>query len=217
MDGYVEELRKQSIGGVIKYIKLGNLTDALIELPDINTQKEIVKVLKRSKTIIKKYQQELQSLDDLIKARFVEMFGDPISNSNNYPLSSFGELFELNAGGTPSKNETGYWENGTISWIGSNMCQNKVLSDNDGKYITQEGLEHSSAKWYNKGFVLVALVGATIGKCALLNFDTTTNQNIAGINVPSNKNFEPFFVFFTLQSLYSLFLNIGEGKFKMAN
>ena len=35
LDGYVEELRKQSIGGVIKYIKLGNLTDAEIELPSI--------------------------------------------------------------------------------------------------------------------------------------------------------------------------------------
>ena len=42
MEAYVEELRKQAIGGVIKYIKMGNLTDAMIELPSIEEQKKIV-------------------------------------------------------------------------------------------------------------------------------------------------------------------------------
>ena len=81
MDDYVEELRKQAIGGVIKYIKLGNLTDALIELPDIETQKRIVDILKKAKGIIECRNQELQKLDELVKARFVEMFGFPVSNS----------------------------------------------------------------------------------------------------------------------------------------
>ena len=76
MDGYVEELRKLSIGGVIKYIKLGNLTDALIELPDVQTQKEIVSILAKAKSIVESRRKELHTLDDLIKARFVEMFGD---------------------------------------------------------------------------------------------------------------------------------------------
>lgn len=69
MDGYVEELRKQSIGGVIKYIKLGNLTNALIELPDVETQKSIVKVLSKSKDILSFRQQQLQKLDELVKSR----------------------------------------------------------------------------------------------------------------------------------------------------
>lgn len=86
MDGYVEELRKQSIGGVIKYIKLGNLTNALIELPDVETQKAIVKVLSKSKDILSFRQQQLQKLDELVKPRFVEMFGDPKINPNNYPV-----------------------------------------------------------------------------------------------------------------------------------
>ena len=52
MDGYVSELRKQSIGGVIKYIKLGNLTDALIELPSIEEQKSIVDILEKNKSVL---------------------------------------------------------------------------------------------------------------------------------------------------------------------
>ena len=76
MNGYVEELRKLSIGGVIKYIKLRNLTDALIELPEIETQKYIVSILSKIKELIDFRYQELKMLENLIKARFVEMFGD---------------------------------------------------------------------------------------------------------------------------------------------
>ncbi len=52
MEDYVKELRKQSIGGVIKYIKLGNLTDALMELPSIYEQKAIVEILEKVKNIV---------------------------------------------------------------------------------------------------------------------------------------------------------------------
>lgn len=86
MDGYVEELRKQAIGGVIKYIKLRNLTDALIELPDIDTQKYVVSILEKSKGIMEARNTELQKLDELIKARFVELFGDPVSNEKGWKL-----------------------------------------------------------------------------------------------------------------------------------
>ena len=47
LEDYIDELRKQAIGGVIKYIKLANLTDALIELPSVDEQKSIVEILKR--------------------------------------------------------------------------------------------------------------------------------------------------------------------------
>ena len=93
MERYVEELRKQSIGGVIKYIKLGNLTDAMIELPDINTQKSIVKMLCKAKSTLDMRKDELGAFDDLIKSRFVEMFGDPVLNEKGWktkPLLDMG-------------------------------------------------------------------------------------------------------------------------------
>lgn len=69
MEGYIEELRKQAIGGVIKYIKLGNLTDALIELPSVDEQKSIVEILVKTKGILEKRNDELNALDNLIKSR----------------------------------------------------------------------------------------------------------------------------------------------------
>lgn len=94
MEGYIEELRKQAIGGVIKYIKLGNLTDALIELPSIGEQKAIVDILKKAKNVLNMRNVEIVKLDNLIKARFVEMFGNPVSNPYGWDIVAFDDCLE---------------------------------------------------------------------------------------------------------------------------
>lgn len=71
---YVDVLRRQSIGGVIKYIKLGNLTEADIKLPDKETQERISMILDRLTHLISLRQRQAEKLDELVKARFVDMF-----------------------------------------------------------------------------------------------------------------------------------------------
>ena len=188
-----------------------------IRLPNVSTQQDVINKLSKIETVIDLRKQELSALDELIKSRFIELFGDPLTDVSKWSTSTIGEQFNVASGGTPATGEKAYWENGTIPWIGSNMCQDTILSENDGKFITEKGYAHSSAKWFYKGTVLVALVGATIGKTALLRFDTTTNQNIAAIDVTNNAAFSSEFIFYHMQMLYSKFMEIGSGKFKMAN
>jgi len=180
-------------------------------------QKHIVTFIDKITHLIFLRKQQLSKLDELVKSRFVELFGDPMTNSNGYVLKKYGDLFELNAGGTPSKQKSEYWDNGTISWIGSNMCQNTVIYENDGNYITEEGLKHSSARIFPVDTVLIALVGATIGKTALLKFETTTNQNVLGVRGIRESGYTPEFIFHYTQGLYQKFLNIGDGGFAMAS
>jgi len=100
MEEYVKELRKLSIGGVIKYIKLCNLTDALIEIPSIPEQEEIVKVLRKVASIKDIYKNQLKKLDELIKARFVELFGDPKTNPHQYQSSQLSEYITFLTSGS---------------------------------------------------------------------------------------------------------------------
>ena len=85
MTRYIQELRKLSIGGVIKYIKLDNLTDAEISLPSVKEQKDVCEKLKKVKNIIDKKETQISYLDSLIKARFVEMFGNVVVNDKSWP------------------------------------------------------------------------------------------------------------------------------------
>ena len=193
------------------------LKELQIDVPPMEQQLQIVSVMDRIQSLLLQRQKQAAVIDQLVKSRFIELFGDPMTDVSKWSASTIGEQFNVSSGGTPATGEKAYWENGTIPWIGSNMCQDTMLSENDGKFITEEGYAHSSAKWFHKGTVLVALVGATIGKTALLRFDTTTNQNIAAIDVTQNAAFSSEFVFYHMQMLYSKFMEIGSGKFKMAN
>ena len=214
---YRNSINNSTTGTTRKRISRKNLETIPIPVPPLSEQQRIVSELDLLSSIIEKKKVQLKEYDQLAQSIFYDMFGDPVSNEKGWEVKKLGDEFEVSSGGTPSTKKSEYWDDGNISWIGSNMCQNQIIFENDGKYITKEGLEHSSAKLYKKGVVLIALVGATIGKVALLNFATTTNQNIAGVNVPSNKDFDPIFVFYLIQSLYCFFENIGDGKFKMAN
>lgn len=217
LKGNTAYLNSLGRGATFKEISKKIVSDLEINVPEISQQLAAVNALERVSEIIRLRKNQLQKLDKLIKARFIELFGDPMTDVSKWSVSTIGEQFNVASGGTPATGEKAYWENGTIPWIGSNMCQDTMLSENDGKFITEEGYAHSSTKWFHKGTVLVALVGATIGKTALLRFDTTTNQNIAAIDVTPNAAFSSEFVFYHMQMLYSKFMEIGSGKFKMAN
>ena len=129
MEDYVDELRKQAIGGVIKYIKLGNIADAMIELPSIDNQKFIVDILGKVKEILDKRNAEISALDNLIKARFVEMFGD----CGN--MVSMNDLCLIITDGThqpPKFQETG------IPFILVSNLSNNSVTYNTEKYISDE-------------------------------------------------------------------------------
>ena len=200
----------------VKIINKSSFEKIDINLPSLEIQKKISKKLELLENNINFRKSQLNSLNELSKSLFTIMFGDIKSNSKNWKIYKFSEKLNISSGGTPSKSNKTYWENGTISWIGSNMCNDKIIIQNDGKFITEEGLKNSSAKIYKPNTVIVALVGATIGKTGLLKFETSTNQNIAALEI-KNIDYSPEFLFFLLQNLYYKFNELGGDTFKMAN
>ena len=88
---YVEQLRKLSIGGVIKYIKLGNLTDATIPVPPIEEQERIVAELDCLSGVIEKKREQLRELDALAQSIFYQMFGDPITNEKGWEVKKLSD------------------------------------------------------------------------------------------------------------------------------
>ena len=209
MEGYIEELRKQAIGGVIKYIKLGNLTDALIELPSYNKQKKVVNILEKSKKIIELQDDEITKFDQLIKARFVEMFGS-IHESTEYPYVAVKDLTDVISGGTPSRDKPEYWEDGTIPWVKTTELQNNIIVNVD-EYITEVGLNSSSAKLVPVGTVLVAMYGQgkTRGMTAYLNIEACTNQACACI-LPSDR-IDSMFMWKFFELSYEKLRNLAQG------
>lgn len=103
MEGYIEELRKQAIGGVIKYIKLGNLTNALIELPSIHKQRAIVDILEKIRNVIAMRNAEVNKLENLVRTRFVELFGDMFLNTMSWNEEPLEEMANVVSGITKGR------------------------------------------------------------------------------------------------------------------
>ena len=103
LDKYVEKLREQSIGGVIKYIKLGYLTEAQLPLPSLQVQQQIADVLDRASALIEKRKAQIDKLDLLVKSQFIEMFGDPVVNPKGWEVKKIGEcIVKIENGKSPN-------------------------------------------------------------------------------------------------------------------
>lgn len=146
MSRYILELKKQTVGGIIKFIKLGNLTEAKIPIYSKEKQKDIIDFFDNFNSTITNKIHELEILDNLIKSQFIEMFGDPIINNMSWKLESIENLCnEIYGGGTPSKSHPEYYENGDIFWVSSKDMKSEIIKESKIK-INQLGLENSSAK-----------------------------------------------------------------------
>ena len=179
MESYIEELRKQSIGGVIKYIKLGNLTDALIELPSVYEQKAIVEILGKIKNIINKHNKEISNLDELIKARFVEVFGDPIKNDKSWKQVKLMDL------GLLARGISKHRPRNAVELLGGPypLVQTGEVANAD-TYITsylstysELGLKQS--KMWPKGTLCIT-IAANIAQTSILTFDACFPDSVVG-------------------------------------
>ena len=102
---YIEVLRNKSIGGVIKYIKLGDISNAKIPIPPLPEQSRIVEELDLLSNIIEKKRQQLSELDNLAQSIFYDMFGDPVTNEKGWEVKKLKDVSTLLNGRAYKQNE----------------------------------------------------------------------------------------------------------------
>ena len=79
------------------------LLEKEIPLPDINEQHEIATKLDKIDAIIAERQQQLELIDQAVKSRFIELFGDPVINPKGFPCYTVGEVIDFQGGSQPDK------------------------------------------------------------------------------------------------------------------
>lgn len=135
LDTYLERLREQSIGGIIKYIKLDMLRDALVPLPPLPEQRRIAAILDQADALRAKRREALAKLDEMAQAIFVEMFGDPIQNQRKWPKVTLSEvLSRIESGWSPTcldrpvqEGEWGVLKLSAVTKCTFDQAQNKAL------------------------------------------------------------------------------------------
>ena len=174
-------LEKYYTGATIPHIYFKDYKKETFDLPKDIRQKEIINILDKVELVIQSRKLQLKALDELIKSRFVEMFGG-IHNSSLYPYVTIECFTTVISGGTPNRGISEYWQDGRIRWVKSTELHNCVITDTEEK-ITQLGMSNSSAKLIPADSVLIAMYGQgkTRGMTGYLAVTCTTNQACACI------------------------------------
>ncbi len=187
---YIEKAAK---GVAQKGIYLGEVGEIDLTVPPITQQETIVEVLDKVNAVIQTRQSQLRTLDTLIKARFVEMFGDPVSKQG--PKEKLSETGKVYTGNTPSMKIPEYYESDDIPFIkpGDIAESGVTIIQHVGAFISEKGRD--AARVMPKGSVLVTCIG-TIGKVGIAAQESCCNQQINFI-IP-NDRYNPIYLAYCL-------------------
>ena len=175
-------LEKYFTGATIPHIYFKDYKAEQFNLDAMERQKEIVASLQKVETLIKVRQQQLQKLDELVKARFVEMFGDPVCNTFNWPKIELGKQCEITTGNTPSRAESENY--GTfIEWIKSdNINTPSTFLTVAQEYLSEIGFQ--KCRFVESGSLLMTCIAGSlncIGNVAITDRRVAFNQQINAI------------------------------------
>ena len=200
----------QMSGAAIRRIILRDIKRATIPIPPLTEQHRIVGVLDealaRIVTARENAEKNLRNARALFEGHIASVLGH---SRGRCPEGRLGDVCNTSSGGTPLKSRREYYEGGTIPWLLSGeVAQGEVREAT--RFITEDGLNASSAKVFPANTVLVAMYGATAGQVGILRFEATTNQAICGIF--PNKDFIPEFLLYLLLSKKAMLVAQAAGN-----
>lgn len=238
IDSKMDFIRSQSIGGVIKYIKLGDLTSLKIPLPPLTTQQTISSELDLLNSLINKQKAQLTELERLAESVFYDMFGDPIENEKGWNKGKLGDVAPAKEyKGIPLSKEGKYWllnldmvESNTGEIVKYNFVDKSAIGNSTITFNTDNILYSKLRPYLNKvvvpkysGFATSELVPLypqpkLLNRLFLAHFLRSSffvkyiQEKVAGAKMPrvSMSTFRDFFIILPPISLQNQFATTIE-------
>jgi len=208
-----------------------NISPKLIEglnvyLPGLRNQQSAAEILWAYDELIENNARRIEILEEMAQAIYREWFVEfrypghedvPLVDSELGPIpedwtvSDLGSVCtRVQAGGTPSRKNPEFWDDGVVNWFRTTELQDGFLFDSSEK-ISEAGLEGSSAKMFEAGSILMAIYGSpTVGRLGILTQDATCNQAALAL-VPDETVLSHPFLYQTLTSMREHFNSIAQG------
>lgn len=175
------DLMEYITGATVKKLNQEKLKSINIPLPPLEEQKRIVAKLdilfEKIDKAIALHQKNIDEADIFMESVLNDVFVELNGVYQKRQLDSFDK--KMSSGGTPSRKEKLYWDNGTIDWFSSGEL-NQLYTLPSKEKITQLGLEKTSTKLFSKGTLLIGMYDTAAMKMSILSNDGSCNQAIVG-------------------------------------
>lgn len=173
-------LSKYYSGATIPHIYYKDYCKETLLLPNVDEQKKIVCDLDKITNLINKRKLQLSKLDELVKARFVEMFGDPKLNDNGWESGILSDYFEVKGGKRIPKG-MGYSDVKTNHpYLRATDMKNETILEDDIHYISEEVFQHIKRYTVRGGDIYLTNVGVNLGMAGVIP------QKFDGANLTEN-------------------------------
>jgi len=208
-----EQVMKIAQGTKVLGLAKSRLGKIKLNIPSLPEQQKIATFLTAVDDKITKLTKKKALLEQYKKGAMQQLFSQEIrfkdgngKDYTNWKEKKLGNIGKLIGGGTPSKNNKGYWR-GDIPWISSSdLSENTIHRISKSRFITIEALNESPTKLIPKGSVLmVARVG--IGKFAVTDEELCTSQDFASFISPNN----PYFLAYYFTNESNIFIRLSQG------
>ena len=190
-------------GGGVPHVYISNIENFKLPLPPLPVQREIVRILDNfteltAELTARKKQYEYYR-DSLLSTKW----------DNTSMCTLRGVVKKSCSGATPAKGNTDYYVNGNIPWIRTQDVRFNEITSVDS-YITEKAVCETGVKWIPENCVIVAISGATAGRCAVNKIKATTNQHCLNLEIDESKALYKY-VYYCIYSKYGELLNRKQG------
>ena len=216
------ELLGSANGATVAHVNIPVIKALPVKLPEMEWQKKAAGILKTYDDLIENNQKQIKLLEEAAQRLYKEWFVDlrfpgyedvHIVDGivNGWETKSIGDIcVRINAGGTPSRRKTSYWNDATVTWYKTGELLDCWLIDSEEK-ISIEGLTNSSAKLFPQNTILMAIYASpTLGHLGVLSAEAACNQ--ASLCLLANEEIVSWqWLYYKLFELRDEFNSIAKG------
>jgi len=190
---HLREMEQQTHGATMKHITKSAFEKIEIPYPKLEKQKKIANKLERTKSLLLKQHRKIELLDQLLKARFVEMFGDPVSNPYGWDKVNISTVVRGRASNGYFAKRQEYVEDGNVAILGVAHVVNRMYSQVEGLPGTNASdvdIQKHKVGYGDMLFCRSSLVAEGIGKASIVPENTPDNTlfECHVIRLPLNLN-----------------------------
>lgn len=203
-------IQRKAVNATVTSIRKPMIEQFPIPLPPLPIQQEIVRILDTFTNFTAELTDKLNAELTARRKQYEYYRDELLTFGEDTREVTLREVVKHScSGGTPSKGNVEYYSNGNIPWIRTQDVRFNEISEVDS-YITERAVEETSVKWIPKNCVIVAISGASAGRCAINKIEATTNQHCLNMEIDSEKALYKY-VFYSICSKYQELLDKKQG------
>lgn len=205
-----QQKSKGKVKSKVVHSSVPAIKEIVVPVPPLEIQREIVRILDNFTELTAELTEKLIAELTARKKQFEYYRNVLLTQPKESSIVELRSVVKKScSGATPAKGHSEYYDNGTVPWLRTQDVRFNEIYRAES-FITEKALQETATKWIPENCVIVAISGASAGRCAINKFKTTTNQHCLNMEIDDSKAIYKF-VYYCVSNEYNELLSRKQG------